>query len=170
MRDLYRMRDIRPLEHIDGDGLLLPWSSGMADVRAQLNKEKTGLPGLRAPMGDFGKAPNFLEHFHYSHFRSHNIHSRQNDRRSRAIESAVQTSEVRDAGLGLIRGSNCRDRVQHSRFLNLRHVETISSELRMAETTQMRFAPAVRMSRMLSKLMPPIANQGTVTFAAAQRT
>jgi hypothetical protein len=39
MSDLYGMRNIRLLEHIDGDGLFPPWSSGMADVRAQLNKE-----------------------------------------------------------------------------------------------------------------------------------
>jgi hypothetical protein len=42
-------------------------------------------------MGNFGEAPNLLEQFHYLHFRGHNIHSRENDRRSRAIELAVHT-------------------------------------------------------------------------------
>jgi len=47
-------------------------------------------------MSDFGEAPNLLQHFHYSHFRSHNIHSRGSDRRSRATGSAVGTY-VREA-------------------------------------------------------------------------
>jgi hypothetical protein len=45
---------------------------------------------LRTPLGNFGEAPNLLKHFHYSHFRSHNIHSRKNDRSSRATERKRQ--------------------------------------------------------------------------------
>jgi len=40
---------------------------------------------------------------------------------------------------------------------------------RMADTTQIRVARQPDASR-VSKLMPPMANHGTVTFAAAQRT
>ena len=39
MSDLYRMRDVRPLEHIDGDGLFPPGGSSMNHVRAQLNEK-----------------------------------------------------------------------------------------------------------------------------------
>ena len=53
---------------------------------------------------------------------------------------------------------------------NFAQVLAISFALRMAETTQMRCAPAARTSPRFSRLMPPIANHGTVTFAAAQRT
>ena len=40
----------------------------------------------------------------------------------------------------------------------------------MAETTQIRAAPASRIASNLSKLIPPIANQGIATCFAAQRT
>jgi hypothetical protein len=39
MYDLYGMRNIGTVEHIDGDGLFPPDASGMGDVRAKLNKK-----------------------------------------------------------------------------------------------------------------------------------
>jgi hypothetical protein len=39
MSDLHGVRDIRPIEHIDGDGLFLSGCSGMHYVRAQLDEE-----------------------------------------------------------------------------------------------------------------------------------
>src|ERR1051326_453876 len=56
------------------------------------------------------------------------------------------------------------------RFLNLRQASATSWEFSMAETTQIRCAPAARTSLTFSRLIPPIANQGIFTFAAAQRT
>ncbi len=53
---------------------------------------------------------------------------------------------------------------------NSAHAFVTSGVLRMADTTQIRFAPAAKTSFRFFKLMPPIANHGTVTFAAAQRT
>jgi hypothetical protein len=82
----YRMGDIRMVEHVNGDDLFVPCGSGTSHVRAQLNEKKARLPRLWAPIADFGEAPNFLKQFHYSHFRCHNIHSREHDRRSRATD------------------------------------------------------------------------------------
>ena len=45
-----------------------------------------------------------------------------------------------------------------------------SGALRMAETTQTRFAPAASTSPRFSRWMPPMANHGMVTLVAAQRT
>ena len=46
----------------------------------------------------------------------------------------------------------------------------MSGALRMAETTQTRVAPAASTAARVCKLMPPMANHGTVALAAAQRT
>jgi hypothetical protein len=61
MNDLYGMRNIRPLEHIDGDGLSPSDTGGMGHMRAKLNEEQTRLPGLWPPIGDFGETPNLLK-------------------------------------------------------------------------------------------------------------
>lgn len=169
MGDLHRMRDVRAFEHFDRNGLFPPGGRGVGHVRAELDEKQTRLPGLWPPIGNFGEPPNLLEHFHYSHFRSHNIHSRENDRRSRAIESAVQRKR-QELRCWAYLAVKMHLRVQPRCFLNLRQVAAMSSELRMAETTQTRCAPAARTSAMLLKFMPPIANQGIITFAAAHRT
>ena len=56
------------------------------------------------------------------------------------------------------------------RSLNFRQVAAISFELSIAETTQIRRAPAAITSSIFCKLMPPIANQGIWMLVAAQRT
>src|SRR5262245_54671400 len=53
---------------------------------------------------------------------------------------------------------------------NLRQAAATSSWFRMAETTQMRRAPAASTSSRLAIVIPPIANQGMSRLAAAQRT
>src|SRR6185369_15761069 len=57
-----------------------------------------------------------------------------------------------------------------SACLKLSQALVRSGTLRIAETTQMRRAPAANTSGRLPKWMPPIANQGTRMFALAQRT
>src|ERR1035437_9136927 len=57
-----------------------------------------------------------------------------------------------------------------SRSLNRRQAVAKASSFRMADTTQMRWAPAASTSSRLLKLIPPIANHGIRMFAAAQRT
>src|SRR5690349_1366923 len=54
--------------------------------------------------------------------------------------------------------------------LNCRTVAAMSSEFKIAETTQTLRAPAAKTSVRFVRWIPPIANHGTVTFAAAQRT
>src|SRR3954447_9702966 len=56
------------------------------------------------------------------------------------------------------------------RTRKLRQAPATSSAFRMADTTQMRRAPAANTSFVFTKLIPPIANQGMLTLAAAQRT
>ena len=58
----------------------------------------------------------------------------------------------------------------HNRALNLRQTAARSSSFKMADTTQMRCAPAARTSSRFAKVMPPMGNHGMRTFAAAQRT
>jgi hypothetical protein len=60
MSDLDRVGNIRAIQHMDGDGLLLSGRSGVQDVRAQLNEEQAGLPGRWPPLSDLGKASNLL--------------------------------------------------------------------------------------------------------------
>ena len=55
------------------------------------------------------------------------------------------------------------------RLRNSAHAFVTSGALRMAETTQMRFAPAARTASIVCKFTPPMANHGTVACAAAQR-
>jgi hypothetical protein len=53
---------------------------------------------------------------------------------------------------------------------NSRQACAMSGAFRMADTTQIRCAPAANTSSRLCRLMPPLANHGMVTFAAAPRT
>src|SRR5579872_2039510 len=53
---------------------------------------------------------------------------------------------------------------------NSRQACAMSGAFKMADTTQIPCAPAANTSPRFSRLMPPMANQGMVTFAAAQRT
>src|SRR4051794_34491932 len=71
-----------------------------------------------------------------------------------------------------IRGAQERVNEQDhaNRSLNFLHSAAILSVFRMAETTQMRRAPAARTSSSVWRLMPPMANHGAITFCAAQRT
>src|SRR5690349_20089361 len=55
-------------------------------------------------------------------------------------------------------------------FLNPLQADSTSGALRIAETTQMRRAPAASTSWTLPRWIPPMANQGLDTCAAAQRT
>lgn len=55
-------------------------------------------------------------------------------------------------------------------FRNSAHAFAASGAFRMAETTQIRFAPAASTASRVWRLMPPMANHGTVACAAAQRT
>src|ERR1039457_3057388 len=60
-----------------------------------------------------------------------------------------------------------------NRCRNSEHALITSVAFRIADTTQMRFAPAAKTSSSLRKLMPPMANHGMFTplcGAAAQRT
>ena len=50
------------------------------------------------------------------------------------------------------------------------HAPATSVALRMAETTQILFAPVPKTSSMFFKWIPPMANHGTATFAAAHLT
>ncbi len=56
------------------------------------------------------------------------------------------------------------------RQANSRQAAATSGAFRMADTTQMRCAPAARTSSRFVRLMPPMANHGMLTCAAAQRT
>ena len=59
---------------------------------------------------------------------------------------------------------------QASRCRNSAHAFATSGALRMADTTQILFAPAANTASRVCKLIPPMANHGMLTFAAAQRT
>src|SRR5205807_6171655 len=59
---------------------------------------------------------------------------------------------------------------QRRRFLYFLHSAAMSSEFRMAETTQIRVAPAASTSSRVRRFIPPMANQGIFTLSAAQRT
>src|SRR5688572_26802979 len=57
-----------------------------------------------------------------------------------------------------------------SRRWNSRHAAATPDASRMALTTQTRVAPASSTESSVFNVMPPIANHGRLTFAAAQRT
>ena len=59
---------------------------------------------------------------------------------------------------------------QVNRCRNFAQAPATSGELRMADTTQMRVAPAARTESRFWSVMPPIANQGMEMFDAAQVT
>lgn len=57
-----------------------------------------------------------------------------------------------------------------SRWRNSRQAAATSGAFRMADTTQMRVAPAASTESKLPRWRPPIANQGTARWSAAHRT
>jgi len=59
---------------------------------------------------------------------------------------------------------------QSRRSLKRRQASVRSGASRIADTTQMRRAPAALTASRFARLIPPIANHGIVTLAAAQRT
>src|SRR5258708_4339774 len=84
----------------------------------------------------------------------------------RSYSYAFLRQKARRNEIRVIRGHSFSER----RSLNFRHSAAMSSAFRIAETTQTRRAPARSTASKLPKLIPPIANQGISTFAAAQRT
>jgi len=54
-----------------------------------------------------------------------------------------------------------------NRWRNFEQAFITSVAFRIADTTPMRFAPAAKTSSSVRKFMPPMANHGMVTFAAA---
>src|SRR5687767_481349 len=72
--------------------------------------------------------------------------------------------------LGILRCYVCRGGFCERRDLNLRQASAMSDAFRIAETTQTRVAPASRTASRVWRLIPPMANHGISTIAAAQRT
>ena len=71
MADFYGVSYLRGLSDVDRDGLFAASLGGVLDVRPQLNEEQARLLGRRPPIGNFGHAPNLLQHFQYFDFCSH---------------------------------------------------------------------------------------------------
>ena len=84
------------------------------------------------------------------------------------VKNEVLTAEEGNSGEGQF--GNDGGYALASFPLRARQAVAMSGAFELAETTQIRRAPAARTSSMLARLMPPMANQGMETFVAAQRT
>ena len=114
----------------------------------QRAKELATLCSTRVPRVQFGVSPNWLRV--KSSFAS-----------EQECASRIQAGRLnRPAGRG------CYTR----RLRNSAQALATSGAFKIADTTQILRAPAASTSSRFCKLIPPMANHGTVTLCAAQRT